>query len=366
WIRFRKDKVAIASGVFIILLVLTAIFGAPLVKHWLGHGPDDIFPAPGVGVDMELVPRDPLTHAQNFNPETGKMEDVFFPLGTADTLGRDELMRLLYGARVSLEVALGATFLSMSIGVLMGATAGYFRGWIDALISRLTEIVMAFPLLLFVIALSATVGERMAGVTFGFLPKGVVTLVLVGGGFGWFYTPRRGAVAAREGVHRGGADGRLERLADHPVAPPAASRGPDHRLLDADRRPVRPVRGGPLLPRPRHQAADGELGEPPLHRAAVLPPAALADGLAGRGGAAHHPRLQPARRRAAGRVRPPRLRPLSSPETTPSATLEACPQRYSNLYSEVHNTLLTNSFARSLMAREARASWFGRNRLWPA
>src|SRR5215475_14752280 len=65
WIRFRKDKVAIASGVFIILLILTAIFGAPLVKHWLGHGPDDIFPAPGVGVDNELVPRDPLTHAQN-------------------------------------------------------------------------------------------------------------------------------------------------------------------------------------------------------------------------------------------------------------------------------------------------------------
>jgi peptide/nickel transport system permease protein len=190
WIRFRKDKVAIASGVFIILLILTAIFGAPLVKHWLGHGPDDIFPAPGVGVDMELVPRDPLTHAQNFNPETGKMEDVFFPLGTADTLGRDELMRLLYGARVSLEVALGATLLSMTIGVLMGATAGYFRGWIDALISRLTEIVMAFPLLLFVIALSATVGERMAGITFGFLPKGVVTLVLVGGVFGWFYPAR--------------------------------------------------------------------------------------------------------------------------------------------------------------------------------
>ena len=190
WIRFRKDKVAIASGIFIILLVLTAIFGAPLVKHWLGHGPDDIFPSPGVGVDMELVPRDPLTHAQNFNPQTGKMEDVFFPLGTADTLGRDELMRLLYGARVSLEVALGATFLSMTIGVLMGATAGYFRGWIDALISRLTEIVMAFPLLLFVIALSATVGERMAGITFGFLPKGVVTLVLVGGVFGWFYPAR--------------------------------------------------------------------------------------------------------------------------------------------------------------------------------
>ena len=63
--------------------------------------------------------------------------------------------------RVSLEVAVGATLLSMTIGVLMGAIAGYFRGWIDTLVSRLTEIVMAFPLLLFIIALASTVGDRL-------------------------------------------------------------------------------------------------------------------------------------------------------------------------------------------------------------
>src|SRR5215210_5128867 len=146
WLRFRKDKVAIASG-FVI-----------------------------------LIPVGPLTHTRDFNPETGKEEALFFPLGTADTLGRDELLRLMYGARVSLQVAVGATLLSMLIGVLLGATAGYFRGWIDALISRLTEIVMAFPLLLFVIALAATVGDRMQDVTFGgALPPGVLMLVLVGG-----------------------------------------------------------------------------------------------------------------------------------------------------------------------------------------
>ena len=91
WRRFRKDKIAIASGVFIILLIMTAFLGAPIVKAWLGHGPNAIFPEPGVGVDLQLVPRDPLTHAQTFNPETGKMEEVFFPLGTSDTLGRDRL-----------------------------------------------------------------------------------------------------------------------------------------------------------------------------------------------------------------------------------------------------------------------------------
>jgi peptide/nickel transport system permease protein len=175
----------------IILLILAATIGGPLAERWLGHGPNDIYPSPGVGVDLNLVPVGPNTHAKNFNPETGVEEDVYFPLGTADTLGRDELLRLLYGARVSLMVAIGATLLSMFIGVLLGATAGFFRGWIDSLISRLTEIVMAFPLLLFVIALAATVGDRMQDITFGgAIPPGVVMLVLVGGVFGWFYPAR--------------------------------------------------------------------------------------------------------------------------------------------------------------------------------
>jgi peptide/nickel transport system permease protein len=140
---------------------------------------------------MNLVPVGPNTHATNFNPETGQEEAVYFPLGTADTLGRDELLRLMYGARVSLEVAIGATLLSMFIGVLLGATAGYFRGAIDSLISRLTEIVMAFPLLLFVIALAATVGDRLQDITLGgALSPGVLMLVLVGGVFGWFYPAR--------------------------------------------------------------------------------------------------------------------------------------------------------------------------------
>ncbi|MGZ8702709.1 MAG: ABC transporter permease [Gaiellaceae bacterium] len=191
WIRFRKDKVAIASGFVIILLIIAAFPGAPVAERMLGHGPDDIHPTPGVGVDMNLVPVGPMTRTKDFNVETGKEEDILFVLGTADTLCRDELLRLMYGARVSLEVAIGATFLSMLIGVLLGATAGYFRGGIDALISRLTEIVMAFPLLLFVIALAATVGDRLQDITFGgLLPNGVLMLVLVGGVFGWFYPAR--------------------------------------------------------------------------------------------------------------------------------------------------------------------------------
>src|SRR5436305_2096418 len=78
----------------------------------------------------------------------------------------------------------------MFVGVIMGAIAGYHGGWIDTIVSRITEIVMAFPILLFIIALASTIGGRLDNVTLGFLGKGVVTLVLVLGLFGWFYPAR--------------------------------------------------------------------------------------------------------------------------------------------------------------------------------
>jgi peptide/nickel transport system permease protein len=186
WRRFRRDKVAIASGFFIVLLLAAAFGGAPLAEKWLGHGPNDIFPSEGVD-PTTLVPVGPLTTVHSFSRD----EDIFFVLGAADTLGRDEFLRLLYGARVSLEVAIGATVFSMFLGVLLGAIAGYFRGGIDAIISRVTEIVMAFPLLLFVIALAATAGDRLNDITmWGLFQPGVITLVLIGGIFGWFYPAR--------------------------------------------------------------------------------------------------------------------------------------------------------------------------------
>jgi peptide/nickel transport system permease protein len=78
----------------------------------------------------------------------------------------------------------------MTLGLLLGSIAGFYRGWADTVISRLTEITMAFPYLLFVIALASTVGTRLDKVTFGFLGQGVVTLLLVFGLFSWFYAAR--------------------------------------------------------------------------------------------------------------------------------------------------------------------------------
>ncbi|MGH3131322.1 MAG: ABC transporter permease, partial [Gaiellaceae bacterium] len=183
WRRFRRDRVAIGSAIFIVLLILTCFLGAVIAERLLGHGPDDLF---FDGVDDRLIPRGPWSHVTN--PETG--ETQLFILGADSALGRDEFLRLLYGGRVSLEVAMMSTAGVMAIGTLLGAIAGYYRGWIDTIISRVTEVTMAFPALLFIIALASTIGSRLDNVTFGIFGRGVVTLVLVFVMFGWFYPCR--------------------------------------------------------------------------------------------------------------------------------------------------------------------------------
>jgi peptide/nickel transport system permease protein len=173
-----------ASGFFIIFLVLTAAVGGPIAAHFLGHGPNDIF---FNGVNQDLLPVGPWTHVET-NDHSGT---TLFILGADGTLGRDEFLRLLYGARVSLEVAVLSTIGVMAIGTLLGSVAGYFRGAIDTVISRLLELTMALPALLLIIALSATVGERLDNITIGgIFGRGVVTLILVFTVFGWFYPAR--------------------------------------------------------------------------------------------------------------------------------------------------------------------------------
>jgi ABC-type dipeptide/oligopeptide/nickel transport system permease subunit len=185
WRRFKKDKVAIAGGIFIIFLLIFAFAGGPIFSKILGHGPDTLF---FDGVDpVSLQPKGPWAHVTH--PTTG--EHQLLPLGADSSLGRDVFLRLLYGAQVSLQVAMLACLLGMSIGVLLGSIAGYYRGWADTVVSRITEITMAFPVLLFIIALASTVGARLDQITLGgIFEPGVMTLVLVLGIFGWFYPAR--------------------------------------------------------------------------------------------------------------------------------------------------------------------------------
>ncbi|HEY6962845.1 MAG TPA: ABC transporter permease [Gaiellaceae bacterium] len=240
WIRFRRDKLALASIGFIILLLLAAFVGGPLFKSILGHGPNDIF---AYGVDQHsLAPVGPWTHISgapypgaSCGPGVsgcvhGHFSSVLLPLGADGSLGRDLFLRLLYGAQTSLEVAVLATIGSVALGVIMGLLAGYFRGWVDTVVSRLIEIVMVFPFLLFIIAVRVVAGNTLNAITFGFLAHGVFTLVLIFSIFGWFYPARiiRGVVLSlreKEFVEAarmtGASDFRIMRshLLPHLVAP---------------------------------------------------------------------------------------------------------------------------------------------------
>jgi peptide/nickel transport system permease protein len=179
--RFLRDRVAVAA-----LALLFLIVAEPLLERLLGHGSGDPFPG-AVGINqrpvgpLSWVPNESLTHH-------GK---TLLLLGGDGPLGRDELLRVLAGGQVSLEIAFIATTIALLIGTALGTAAGYFGGIIDAAISRLTELVMSFPLLLLVIALGQTVSTRFSSVTVhGLFEPGVLALSVVIGLFCWFYPAR--------------------------------------------------------------------------------------------------------------------------------------------------------------------------------
>jgi peptide/nickel transport system permease protein len=238
FIRFRRDRLAMVSVGFVVFLFLSAFAGGPIAAHFLGHGPNDIFSFGGVD-QQKFIPVGPLTHISTApypgascteHCVHGQFPRTLLILGGDGALGRDLFLRLLYGAQTSLEVALLATLGSVGLGVFMGLLAGYFRGWIDTLVSRLVEIVMVFPALLFIIAVRAVAGDTLNKITFGFLAPGVFTLVLIFSVFGWFYPARiiRGVVLSlreKEFVEAarmtGASDFRIMRshLLPHLVAP---------------------------------------------------------------------------------------------------------------------------------------------------
>jgi peptide/nickel transport system permease protein len=130
------------SGGWLLALALGALF-APLVS-----------------------PHDPLAQdlfSGRLPPFWVAGADPSYPLGT-DSLGRDVLSRILHGARVALTVALVAGTLTCLIGATLGLVAGYFRGWADIVISRLIDIWMAFPPVLFAILLIAVLGTGLTSI----------------------------------------------------------------------------------------------------------------------------------------------------------------------------------------------------------
>ncbi len=174
WTRLKRDKVAMAGGIIVILLVLMALF-APLIVHFLGSPPNEYH--------EDLIDNTTLGVKGNF----GGMSWHHL-LGVEPQKGRDIFSRVVYGARVSLLIAFFATMLSIVIGSTLGVIAGYFGGWVDAIISRTMDVFLAFPLLVFAIALAGVVPDKAFGLTGDTLR--IVLLIFIIGFFNWPYVGR--------------------------------------------------------------------------------------------------------------------------------------------------------------------------------
>jgi len=170
WMRLRRDKIAMAGGVVVVFLTLVAIFGPFLVQ------------SPTV-YHSNLI--DPV-YSRPYGPFGGI--SLAHPFGVEPVTGRDMLARIVNGARVSLLIAFLATALAVGIGVVMGVIAGYFGGWVDSVIARAMDIFLAFPLLVFAIALVGVIPSSAFGLSGNGLRIGLLIFVI--GFFAWPYMGR--------------------------------------------------------------------------------------------------------------------------------------------------------------------------------
>jgi peptide/nickel transport system permease protein len=136
--RFMRRPFAIVGLVVALVFVLAAIF-APLVA-----------PYSASATDFNALLKPPFTHGHL--------------LGT-DELGRDQLSRIIWGSRASIQAGVLSTTLAMVIAVPIGIVAGYYRGWIDPVIARLTDVLLAFPFLVLAVGLAAILGPSLTNAT---------------------------------------------------------------------------------------------------------------------------------------------------------------------------------------------------------
>jgi peptide/nickel transport system permease protein len=152
--RFLRNRVAVAFlGLFaaIVLFVLAAPLWA---EHVAGTGPNENHTLKELVVDGER--RDVVDVEGNpIGPQWFAAGGEFF-LGADSRLGRDEMVRLMYGGRTSLLIGIGSALITTALAVILGLLAGYFRGWVDTVISRSLDVIWSLPVLLVGIAVGVS------------------------------------------------------------------------------------------------------------------------------------------------------------------------------------------------------------------
>ena len=159
WIRLKRDRVAMASAMTIVLLILIALL-AGVLDNIIGVGPNDQDRVKGLSAGG--IPQGPSGDA----------------LLGYDAIGRDVLVRILHGARISLFIGVVSTSIALFIGVMMGMFAGYFGGKVDTVLSMIMDVVLSFPFLLTALVLVAI-----------FDPSVYISISIISF-FGWTYIAR--------------------------------------------------------------------------------------------------------------------------------------------------------------------------------
>ncbi|MET7574208.1 ABC transporter permease [Streptomyces sp. NPDC005492] len=174
WDRLKRDKLALSGGIVVFVLVVVALL-APVLANLYGQDPDTFH--------ENLI--DPL-----FSTPKGSLGGVSGThwLGVEPVNGRDIFARTLYGARISLLVGFLSAIVAVVLGTVLGILAGFFGGWVDSVISRVMDGLLAFPQLLFIIALVSVMPDQMLGLSGSSVR--VFVMILVIGFFGWPYIGR--------------------------------------------------------------------------------------------------------------------------------------------------------------------------------
>lgn len=177
WGRLRRDRVAMICAAVLIVMYLLAIVG-PFLLPYLGFDP--------YSFDSKSISR---LGGKPVLPFGGI--SLAHPLGVEWGTGRDIMSQLVWGLRISLVISTTATLITVFIGTVVGIMAGYFGGWLDMVAGRLMDLILAFPFLLIILALSWPLTDRLVdlGVPSG-NPARILYLIMAISFFGWPYLAR--------------------------------------------------------------------------------------------------------------------------------------------------------------------------------
>ncbi len=259
WSRLRRNKIALAFGVLFLLIVVFCM-AAPLWADHVAHtGPNQ-----NHITDKILIDGQPTNVVSTDGTPLGPGLRGRYLLG-ADQNGRDVMVRLMYGGRTSIYIGVLAAVITTVLAVIVGMLAGYYRGWVDAVLSRVLDVVWAFPVLLLGIALGTTLalgGLKIGGLQIAgdslWIPILIIGLVYVP----YMARPIRGEILAlreKEFVEAAVAQGKgpLRIMVSRAAA---QHRLDDHRVLHPQHRQQHAAGVGAVVPGRRCAAAQCVVG----------------------------------------------------------------------------------------------------------